>query len=367
MVVILTALLSGPPAARGAAHSRAGSAMTLGWTSFAVVFVVMASASSLLVLRDASVPPPGRAQELAAFQDEVAGKSVLYGDQDRFAPYYLPGAEVSLPLEDFPEGDVSADRKKPFEGESQSAIDFDSFDAETLNSHDFVITTAAAFTSKAPPSFELVDQTAYFQLWKRTGEVFDRPILNESALPARLVECSNDGGRYFSGLEGEAVLLPRTVLGLADDWSPSPEISPGGEASQSLDLDPGVWRISIQYFTPGGMTLSAPGYMRKFAPAIDGQRVSNQATGSFGQFWPAGIVEVDEAGPVEFTVSTREPSTLQELTGYSRETKLGRIALTRADARRRVPMSEICNEWVDFFRRDAPAEAGGAASGQNGS
>ena len=122
---------------------------------------------------------------------------------------------------------MNADRKKPFEGDSsQSAIDFDSFDAETLNRHDFVVTTAAAFTSKAPPSFELVDQTAYFQLWRRTGEVFDRPILNESALPARLVDCSRKAAGTSPRLEGEAVLLPETVLGLADDWQPSPGLAP---------------------------------------------------------------------------------------------------------------------------------------------
>ncbi len=365
MVVILTALLSGPPpepSPSDGQETRGRGLLRLGWTSFAVVFVVLASASSLLVLRDASVPPPGRAQSLAAFEKEVAGKSVLYGDQDRFAPYYLPGADVSLPLEDFPEDDVSADRKKPFEGDSQSAIDFDSFDAETLNSHDFVITTGAAFTSKAPPSFELVDQNPYYQLWKRTGEVFDRPILNENALPARLVDCSGEGGRYFSRLDGEAVLLPQTVLGLADDWQPSPELAPGEEASLKLDLTPGQWRISIQYFTPSGMTLSAPGYARKIAPAIDGQRVSNQATGSFGQFWPGGVIDVGKSGPVEFTARTLEPSTIQDLTGYSTETKLGRIALTRTEARRRVPMDEICDEWVDFFRRSEAGSTSGAGT-----
>ncbi len=366
MVMVLTALLSGPPRRPPSGGSdpdnRAG-VVRLGWASFAVVFVVMASASSLLVLRDASVPPPGRAQSLVAFENEVAGKSVLFGDQDRFAPYYLPGADVSLPLEDFPEDDVTADRKKPFEGASQSAIDFDSFDAETLNNHDFVITTAAAFTSKAPPSFELVDQTPYYQLWKRTGEAFDRPIMNENALPAREVDCSGEGGRYFSGLDGEAVLLPQTLLGLAEDWQPSPEIEPGGAASQTLMLTPGTWRVSIQYFTPGGMTLSAPGYNRKFAPAIDGQRISNQATGSFGQFWPGGVVEVEEAGPIEFTARTNEPSRLQDLTGYRLETKLGRIALTRTEARRRVPMSEICDEWVDFFRRTEPGGGSGSTAG----
>jgi hypothetical protein len=216
-----------------------------------------------------------------------------------------------------------------------------------------VITTAAAFTSKPPPVFELADETSSFKLWRRTGSAVDRPILNEKSLPARLVECSGEAGRYFSQIDGEAVLLAPTVLGLAEDWNPSPEVAPGGTASQTLDLGKGMWRISIQYFTPGGMTLSAPGYSRTFVPAIDGQRISNQATGSFGQFWPGGVIEVQQPGPVEFKVKTREPSTLQDLTGYSLETKLGRIALTRVQARRRVPMSEICDEWVDFFRRSS--------------
>jgi hypothetical protein len=109
--------------------------------------------------------------------------------------------------------------------------------------------------------------------------------------------------------------------------------------------------VSIQYFTPDGMTLSAPGYERKMRPAIDGQRVSNQATGSFGQFWSAGLLEVKRAGPVEFTVETSEPSLVQRVTGFKRKTKLGRIALMRTGPRERTEMSEICGRWVDFFRR----------------
>lgn len=355
MVVVLTALLSGPPPPREGGSGSSGGMARIGWASFATVFIVLAAASSLMVLRDASVPPPGKVQELAAFQKEVAGKKVLYGDQDRFAPYYFPGADVSLPLADFPEDDVAPDRRKPFEGKGgQSAIGFDSFDAKTLNAHDYVVTTSAAWTSKPPPAFKLVGQTASFKLWRRTGEVFDRPILNENVLPAQLIDCTEEGGRYFSQLPGEAVLMPETVLGLSEEWMPSPEISPGDEASMTLDLGRGLWRISLQYFTPDGMTLTADGYERRFAPAIDGQRISNQSTRSFGQFWPGGTVKVEHPGPVEFTVRAHPPSTIQKLSGYSRQTRLGRIALTRTEARRRLPMSQICGEWVDFFRRPAP-------------
>jgi hypothetical protein len=363
MVVVLTALLSGPPAEP---TGRAGSgtaqrAVAVGWTSFAVGFVLLASASSLIVLRDASVPPPGRAGQLVAFQKEVAGSKVLYADQDRFGPYYFPGADVSLPLKDFPEPDVTADRRKPFEGRSgQSAIDFDSFDAETLNNHDYVVTTSAAWSSKPPPEFDLVGETNAYRLWRRNGEVSDRPILGEAPMPAKLVDCDQEGSRYFKRLDGQAVLMPEAVVGLATEWMPAGELAPGESASLTLNLGAGMWRLSMQYFTPDGMTLRAPGYERRLAPAIDGQRISNQATGSFGQFWSAGLLEVKRAGPVEIRAETDEPSFIQRVTGYTRKTKLGRIAAMRTGARERTSMSEICDRWVDFFRRNSPEVENGS-------
>ncbi|MEX0621361.1 MAG: hypothetical protein WD181_07255, partial [Solirubrobacterales bacterium] len=364
MVFLLTALLNGPPrgtvdaAPAGSGNGRR--AASAGWFSFAVVFVLIAAASSLLVLRDASVPPPGQASQLIAFREQVAGSKVLYADQDRFGVYYLPGADVSLPLEDLPEPDVKADPREPFGGDlGQSVIDFDSFDAETLNNHDFVVTTSAGFTSKPPPAFKLVGETRAFKLWRRTGEVFDRPTLREAPLPAKLVECGEADGAYYSGLDGQAVLLPETVLGRFDKWGPSNDIAPGSSASQKQELGAGIWRVSIQYFSPNGMTLKAPGLRRKLEPSIDGQRNSNVSTASFGQFRPAGEVEVKRAGRVRFTVQTAEPSFIQRVTGFSRKTKLGRIALVRRGARELVPMSQICDRWVDYFRRnDPPGESG---------
>jgi hypothetical protein len=351
MATILGALLADP------SPTGEGNGLRIFRIALPVVFVSLATASSLLVLRDASVAPAGRAAELVAFQDEVAGKRVLYGDQDRFAPGYFPESQVSLPLEDFPEDDVNEDRKKPFEAPSgQSAIDFDSFDAETFNRHDFFVTTAAPWTSKFPAYFELVDQTPNFKLWRRTGEAFDRPILKENELPAQLIDCSREGGLYFSQLDGEAVLMPDAILGLAQDWEPSSSLRAGESATMTLDPGPGLWRISIQYFTPGGMTLSAPGYERGFYPAIDGQRVSNQATGSYGQFWPAGLIRVTDEDPVEFKVEANAPTLIQRLTGYSRETKLGRLVLMKTGPRVRADMSQICDRWVDFFRRTNPDE-----------
>lgn len=354
MVVILTALLSGPTK-----PWKPSQGMEFGaWMTLTAVFVIGCAASSLIVLRDASVSPPGRAAELAAFHDQIYGKTVLFADQDRFAPYYLSGAKVSVPLDEFPDPNVIENERKPFQGDSGlSAIDFDSFDVETLRKHAFVITTNAAWTSKTPPFYTRVGQTESFSLWRKTGPAFGRPIMNEKTMPAKLVMCENEGGRYYSQLDGTATVMPEAQVGLRSDWLPEPDLKLGDSASVDLDLGKGEWRLSLQYFTPTGMTMSAPDYQRHFEASINGQRLSNMDTGSTGQFWPAGVINVDEAGPVTFTVKAAEPTFLQKLTGYSRETKLGRLVATRAEPRAQVPMSQICDKWVDFFRR---AKAGDA-------
>lgn len=354
MVVILTALLSGPTKAW-----KPSQGMEFGaWMTLAAVFVIGCAASSFIVLRDASVSPPGRAAELAAFHDQIYGKTVLFADQDRFAPYYLSGAKVSVPLDEFPDPNVIENERKPFQGDSGlSAIDFDSFDEETLRKHAFVITTNAAWTSKTPPFYTRVGQTDSFSLWRKTGPAFGRPIMNEKTMPAKLAICENEGGKYYSELDGTATIMPEAAVGLRSDWLPDPDLKLGESASQDLELGKGEWRISLQYFTPNGMTMTAPGYKRYFDASINGQRLSNMDTGSTGQFWPAGVINVTEAGPVTFTVQADEPSTLQKLTGYSRKSKLGRIVATRATPRTQVPMSKICGEWVDFFRRTKAGDA----------
>ena len=141
-----------------------------------------------------------------------------------------------------------------------AAIDFDSFDAETLENYRYVITTAAAWSSKVPPFYEEVARTRSFILWRRTDEAFGRPVLNERTMAAKLIECDNAGGKYYSTqIEGIATVFPETVIGLRSDWTPDPDMKSGESASIDVELGKGAWRVSLQYFSPAGFTLSAPG------------------------------------------------------------------------------------------------------------
>ena len=50
-------------------------------------------------------------------------------------------------------------------------------------------------------------------------------------------------------------------------------------------------------------------------------------------------------------MDAKDPSAIQRLTGYSRATKLGRVAAMLGQGRRKVAMNQICGQWVDWFRR----------------
>jgi len=104
------------------------------WAVLAVAFVAGAVYSSLLVLRDAPIGPPGHGAELQAFIPEIEGEPVLYAGQDRYAAYELMGADTHVPLVEFPDAEVAANPEKPFDtGDAYSPIDFDSFSHATLD------------------------------------------------------------------------------------------------------------------------------------------------------------------------------------------------------------------------------------------
>lgn len=355
MLVILVALLSGP--VNGWKPSQGVESAS--WVVLTAIFVVTAAASSLMVLRDAAVSPPGHAAELTAFHKYIEGKDVLYADQDRFAAYYLSGARVGIPTAEFPDDRVIENEKKPFQGRfGQSVIDWDSFDPQTFQNFPYVVTTRAAWQSNVPPFYEEVAHTNSYTLWRRTGPAFGRPIMNENQYPAKQVDCENAGGKYYTTqVDGTAAVFGDVEVGQRDMWLPGSDLEAGDSATMTLPVTKGKWKISIQYFSPNGFRLSADtgNYDRTILAALDGQRLSNLNTSSLGQYWAAGIVDVVKDGEVTFTAQAKDPNLLQKMSGYSRKNRLGRLVLTKVDSQVRIPLHRTCDRWVDFFRRDVAA------------
>jgi branched-subunit amino acid transport protein AzlD len=326
------------------------STMRLAWAALAVVFIGGAVYSSLLVLRDAPIGPPGHGSELQAFIPIVHGEPVLYAGQDRYAAYELMGADTHVPLVEFPDADVSSSPEKPFDtGDAYSPIDFDSFSHATLNRFPYVITGRAAWNSEAPSGFKRVASTPSYILWKRTGTPPEnRHVLLEGTEPAARADCASPEIRILLASGGRASLFPGAVIGGKGRWSPTAELEAGQSASQTLSLPAGRWRLSIQYFSPLGLTLSAPGIDQSLPAALDGQRPNTISLANEGQFWPTG--EIDSKGqPIPFTISAADPSTLQRLVGYSGKASLGELVAVPAKAHRIVPLSQACGGWIDWY------------------
>ena len=321
-----------------------------GWAVLGVAFVGGAIYSSLLVLRDAPVAPAGHGGELRAFIPIVRGESVLYAGQDRFAAYELLGADTHVPLVEFPDEAVSPSPEKPFDtGDAYSPIDFDSFSEETLDTFPYVVTSRAAWNSKPPPNFKRVAETPSYVLWERAGATpEDRHVLLEGVEAGAFAGCDSPEIRLLLANPGRASLFPDAVIGPKGGWEEGSVLATGAAASQTLELPAGSWNLSLQYFSPLELTLSAPGFEEHLIPALDGQRPNTISLANNGQFWPAGRFQSD-GGPTEFTVAAAEPSALQELTGWDGKAYVGELVAVPAEPHREVALSEACDSWIDSY------------------
>jgi hypothetical protein len=345
MLIVVRALLSAPPP-----DWRLPAAA---WTALGVVFIAGAAYSSLLVLRDTAIAPPGHGSELRAFLPRIADKSVLYAGQDRFAQWELRGSDTHIPLIEFPDDLVQERPTKPFDtGVAYSPIDFDSFTAGTMDRFDYVVTTRAAYQSKPPPNFRAVQRTADYILWKRNGRTpRKRTTLLEGGAPAAPLDCVAPESRLVVSLPGTASLFPTPVVGPKEDWDNGPVLGLGEPSSQTLSLPAGRWNLSLQYFSPVPIRLRAPqaGFEQQLPAALDGQRPNQLTLFNDGQYWPAGSVDLSAPARVRFTVEVDEPNTLQRLTGYDGKAFLGELTARPAEPERRAPLAKACGSWVDFY------------------
>lgn len=331
-------------------RGRYGAATRAGWAVLAVAFVGGAIYSSFLALRDAPVSPAGHGAELRAFLPIVHGQPVLYAGQDRYAAYGLLGADTHVPLVEFPDLDVDPDPEKPFDtGDAYSPIDFDSFSRGTLDRFDYVITGRAAWNSQAPTNFSRVAATSSYVLWKRTGpSPEDRHVLLEGTEAGAFADCAAPEVRILLANHGSASLFPGAVLGPKAAWEEGSVLGTGAETSQSLELPVGRWNLSIQYFSPFDLTLTAPGFREELGAALDGQRPNTISLGNNGQFWPAGRYE-SSGGKTRFTLSAADATSLQSLSGYDGKAYVGELVAVPAKPHRIVPLAQACDHWIDWY------------------
>jgi hypothetical protein len=324
--------------------------LRVGWALLAIAFVGGALYSSFLVLRDAPVGPAGHGAQLRAFLPIVHGEPVLYAGQDRYAAYDLLGADTHVPLVEFPDNEVAQNPEKPFDtGDAYSPIDFDSFSRATLDNFTYVVTSRAAWNSQAPPDFRRVRSTPSYVLWKRTGKTpEDRHVLLEGTEAGAYAGCASPEIRILLANPGRAGLFPGAVIGSKGAWDEGSVLGTGASTSQTLNLPAGAWNLSIQYFSPFDLTLSAPGFNQPLTAALDGQRPNTISLGNNGQYWPAGRYE-SQGGKTRFTLTSEDASTLQSLSGYDGKAYIGELVAVPAKPHETVPLSQACDSWIDWY------------------
>jgi hypothetical protein len=141
------------------------------------------------------------------------------------------------------------------------------------------------------------------------------------------------------------------VIGQKDNWNNGSILGTGAQTSRSLRLPAGSWNLSIQYFSPFDLTLSAPGFSEDLKAALDGQRPNTISLGNNGQFWPAGRYQ-SKGGRTRFTLKTPDATWLQSLSGYDGTAYVGELVAVPAKPHRTVPLSRACNHWLDWYEAE---------------
>ena len=177
----------------------------------------------------------------------------------------------------------------------------------------------------------------------------DRHVLLEGTEAGALADCASPEIGILTMNAGGASLFPTPAIGRKADWSEGNVLGPGDSTSQTLTLPRGASNLSLQYFAPFELTLSAPGFRMPLKPALDGQRPNTISLANDGQFWPAGRVSGD-GRPVRFTITTAaEPTTLQRLSGYDGKAYVGELIAVPDKPHKLVLLPAACGSWIDWY------------------
>ncbi|MCW3067363.1 MAG: hypothetical protein JWN32_4535, partial [Solirubrobacterales bacterium] len=152
-------------------------ASTWGVGAIAFLYLLLSFQSSYLALRAARVGPSADFRELRALRPVLGQSPTLDMVFDDFFRWNLLGAQVTIPGLVGPVGAPYSPDKAWQLGEP---LDFDSFDAATLDRFRYVITSRTPAQSQPPPNFHVVARSARYAVWRRVGPTPAHRVLPES-------------------------------------------------------------------------------------------------------------------------------------------------------------------------------------------
>jgi len=285
--------------------------------------------ADLTALRFSPIGPTEHVEQLRELQPVIEGKRTLFLGGDDFIEWELPRVSVEPAV-------LAGGENVPFRDEKKfvplAPVDWDSFDAATLNEYAYVITTRDAGSSAAPPEFHLVASTPEYQLWRRVGEVAERKVLPGEAEggSGAVLECDGPEARKIVSEGGIAAIRPQPVV------IQPPAVYAGTSTTVPLELPLGTWQLDLSYISTRPVRVE-DGALRKTMPAM---------LEPLGQRWPLGRLK-SSGEPSAMTLSV----TKNLLTPPGTAAVLGPITATPVGSRDKVvPIAKACGRFVDWYQ-----------------
>jgi hypothetical protein len=294
-----------------------------------VVLFLRVGISDVQALRASSVGPTDHADELRALRPSLHDQPTLFLGNDDFIHWELAGMSVQAPVVGFQELPIRSQKAWSY----GKANDFDTVDAATLNSFDWIITTRDAAGSAPPAGVRFVRATPNYVLWRRVGRVQQRSILVEGEMAGAVLHCRTPAGHVVLRGGGVAAVRPQPVT------APGPILAPGATGSVQLRLDPGLWQLESSYVSRLPIEVAAPGLHSTLVASLDRP----------GPRWPIGRLTVRRKQPTVVTFTVADPL----LAPAQPVAELGMIVATRDAPDRIVPMHRACGRYVDWYRSES--------------
>ena len=319
----------------------------------AAAFVLLAGASSLLALRQASVRGDERHDELAQAREIVKDEPVLFLGRDNFIGYMLAGSgEITGIVANFYSVNDARSRFQSGEGGGEK-FDVDALFPQTLDAFTWILSPTGQPRSSPPPRYEPVVETENYVLYERTGLTGRRKTLDEGIYPGAVLDCDSPLGRTVAKGQGTAqVWSEEPVIGNEAEWTPSATATDSEASSQTLELTdfaarddvPSRWMISLEYDSRRPVRVTSPEL------GLDETLPANLDFRGPSPFFPVGEVEVSEDTKAEITVEVDEPNAFARLIGAPNEAHLRSVSATPLGVISRIQRRQSCDQYVDWYR-----------------
>lgn len=310
-----------------------------------VILLLGGVASSYAVLRNARAGLGPQEAELGSLRGVIGDGRVLFLGVDDFHQWELRGATVFTGHFLYTNHRVRYSADKP--RASGAPLDWDSIPPKEFDQVDWAINPAGSYASAPPANFHVVRRTPSFVLYHRDGPTPPRLPIEPPNEPGALFTCEASTLRRVASRFEHAAVRSAPVALRMQAWSAQPDYA-GRSAVARTALPRGTWDVSLQYVSPTGVVLTAPGY-RASLPGYGARR---------GPFWPAGVLH-HAGGPVSVRLEVAPYSSIGRLLGRSTPNlgagpttpaPIGRIAFSRhGEPDRLVPIAQACGRWVDYL------------------